>query len=546
VTASTAQERIERRGALHRLIERPELAAYVATTALALIPVWLPSVFPSQDGGAHMYNAHVLAMLLSGDAAHYSDIYSLNFTAVANWADHLLLALFTLLASPAIAEKLLVTTYVVAFAAAARYAVAAVRPDHAWVSHLALPLIFTFSVQMGFYNFILCFPLYFVLVGFYWRHRNGRPKGALALLLLTLYILHPLAWLFGVLTLTILVVANARDSHAHGHTSAATTARRALDVWIAATPGVVLLLVLIGNEPVDGAVWQPLPALLRHVFYGGPLWTFSPVDTALGAALFGLFAFGTGLAWKTARSGEASHALAWATGAYVLLLLILPSQWKSLGLITERIGTFAFLTWVLALAGHNYPPRARRALIIGAQALALLLVARWTVAVQALEPYLEEYLSVATHLEPSRRVLELNFAPRGRGPEGDRLSHPVAPFAHTIGLVGASRNAVILNDYEALTAVFPLKYRSDAGDLLESTLHDPPDFRIDDLEDFERSTCRPIDYVVVWQPDPDDPHTREMLSSLRDRYALVYVSEPGGRAQVHRRQGAGPCEETTP
>jgi hypothetical protein len=524
------------------LTRRAELVAYVATAGLSLIPVWLPSVFPSQDGGAHVYNAHVLASLAVGDrAGPYADIYRLNFTALANWADHVLLALLTALFSPATAEKLLVSAYLLAFAAAARYAAASIRPGQGWVAHLALPLLFTFSVQMGFYNFILCFPLHFLLIGFYWRHRSGRRWRPLAALLLALYILHPLAWLFGVLSLTIIVLANARDAHAHGHTSPRTTARRLLDVWLAAAPGFVLLLVLIGNEPVEKAEWQPLLALIRHVFFAGPVWTFSPVDTGLGAALFGLFAFGTVLAWQSTTPADASNALAWATGAYVLLMVVLPSQWKSLGLITERVGTFAFLTWVLALAGHAYAPRARRALIIGGQVLALLFVARWTVAVQSLEPYVEEYLSVAPHVERWHRVLELNFAPRGRGPDGERLSHPVAPFAHTISMVGAARDAVILNDYEAMTAVFPLKYRSGAADLLESTTHDPPDFRIADLEQFERVTCRPIDYIVIWQADPADEHTQAMLRSLRDRYVLTYVSQPGGRAQVHQRQGPAPC-----
>jgi hypothetical protein len=528
-----------------RRARRPELVAYAATTMLALLPIWLPSVFPSQDGGAHLYNAHVLAALTTGhDAAPYADIYALNFTALANWADHLLQAVLTLIASPELAEKLLLSGYEVAFAAAARYAATSIRPDQSWAAHLALPLIFTFSVQMGFYNFILCFPLYFVLIGFYWRHRDGHRTRALAALLLALYALHPLAWLFGGLTLTIIILSNARDRHVHGHTSERTTTRRLLDVWLAATPGLVLLFVLIGHEPVEAAEWQPFPALLRHLFFGGPIWTFSPVDTGLGAALFGLFAFGTALAWQSARADDASNALAWATGAYLILVVILPSQWKSLGLITERVGTFAFFTWVLALAGHRFSARARRALIIGAQALTVLMVARWTVAVQSLEPYVEEYLSVASHLAPSRRVLELNFATRGRGPEGERLSHPVAPFAHTIGLIGAERNDVILNDYEALTSVFPLKHRFAAADLLQGTLHDPPDFRMDDLEQFERATCRPIDYVVVWQADPDDQHTQELLRNLRDRYVLTYVSTPGGHVQVHERRGGRPCDGT--
>src|SRR3954468_7012568 len=204
----------------------------MATTTLALTPIWLPSAFPSQDGGAHLYNAHVLASLAGGRAAHYSDIYTLNFTALANWTDHLLLALLTAVVAPVIAEKLLVSGYVIAFAAAARYAAASIRHDQGWVAHLALPLIFTFSVQMGFYNFILCFPLYFLLIGFYWRHRDGRRQRAIAALLVAFYILHPLVWLFGVLTLTIIVMANARDVHAHGHTSVRTTTSRLGDVWL--------------------------------------------------------------------------------------------------------------------------------------------------------------------------------------------------------------------------------------------------------------------------------------------------------------------------
>jgi hypothetical protein len=525
-----------------RSIREPEFVAYVVTTAVALIPIWATSVFPSQDGGAHLYNGHVLAALARGaDAAHYTDIYTLNFSALANWADHLVLALLTTVLSPAAAEKLLVSVYVLLFAAAARYAATSIRPEGGWVSHLALPLIFTFSVHMGFYNFILCFPLYFLVIGYYWRHRGGHHMRGLALLLLALYVLHPLAWLFGVFALTMVVVATARDVHAHGHTSPWTTARRVLQVWLAATPGAILLLVLVGAEPSVTAEWQPFSSLVRHLYLGGPLWTFGATDTIFGAALFGLFAFVTIAAWRSSSADDARNALAWTTGAYLALLVVLPSQWKSLGLITERVGTFAFLTWVLALAGHTYGRRVRTATIVAAQVLALLLIARWTVMAQSLEPYVEEYLSVAPHIEPGSRVLELNFATRGRGADGERLSHPVAPFAHTIGHIGVGRNAVILNDYEALTAVFPLTHRTEAAKALRSTLHDPPDFRVDDLDRFERATCRPIDAIVIWQADPDDRHTQTLLRMLADRYVLTYVSQPRGRAEVHKRRGDVPC-----
>jgi len=179
--------------------------------------------------------------------------------------------------------------------------------------------------------------------------------------------------------------------------------------------------------------------------------------------------------------------------------------------------------------------------ITAAQVLALLLIARWTIAVQSLEPYVDEYLSVAPQVEKRKRVLEINFATRGRGPGGERLSNPVAPFAHTIGFIGAQRDAVILNDYEALTSVFPLRHHSGAADLLRSSLHDPPDILMDDLDRFERATCRPIDYVVIWQANRDDQHTQALLRNLADRYRVTYVSQPGGHAQVLTRRGDVPC-----
>ena len=100
---------------------------------------------------------------------------------------------------------------------------------------------------------------------------------------------------------------------------------------------------------------------------------------------------------------------------------------------------------------------------------------------------------------------------------------------------------MILNDYEALTSVFPLQHRSDAADLLRSTLHDPPDFLMDDLDQFERATCRPIDYIVIWQPNLDNPHTQALLRNLGDRYVVTYVSQPNGHARVLTRRGDVPC-----
>ena len=112
-----------------RIPRTPEFAAYVVTTLLALVPLWIAPVFPSQDGGSHLYNAHVLGSLLTGDNVPYADIYRLNFAALANWSDHLVLALLTSVVAAPTAEKLLLSAYVLLFAVAARYAAASIHPN---------------------------------------------------------------------------------------------------------------------------------------------------------------------------------------------------------------------------------------------------------------------------------------------------------------------------------------------------------------------------------------------------------------------------------
>ena len=189
-----------------------------------------------------------------------------------------------------------------------------------------------------------------------------RPAHALlaAMLLLVLYLLHPLAWLFGVLSLTHHRDRRAREAVTPTVTRRpGTTARRLMDVWLAAAPGVVLLFVLIGQRtgraPPSGSHCPRCCGTSSLADRSGRSARSTPRSAPRSSACLRSAPSSRG---GRRASDDASNALAWVTGAYLLLLVVLPSQWKSLGLITERVGHVR-VPHVGAGAGRALLPAAR-------------------------------------------------------------------------------------------------------------------------------------------------------------------------------------------
>lgn len=95
--------------------------------AASLAPIWLFRYIPTQDGPAHLYNSHILRQYLNPDY-NFQQFYNLRATLFPNWIAHALLGLSMFLFPPLIAEKVVISLYVILFPLAIAYLLEAVDP----------------------------------------------------------------------------------------------------------------------------------------------------------------------------------------------------------------------------------------------------------------------------------------------------------------------------------------------------------------------------------------------------------------------------------
>ena len=103
-------------GFLDKTWQHGEGALFWALALLYLVPVWAYRYVPTNDGPSHVDNARILKGLLSSSKG-YEAYFEIRAEPIPNWTSHLLLAGMLYVAPALIAEKLLVSLYILGFAA---------------------------------------------------------------------------------------------------------------------------------------------------------------------------------------------------------------------------------------------------------------------------------------------------------------------------------------------------------------------------------------------------------------------------------------------
>jgi hypothetical protein len=167
-------------------IDRGRIEAFVfwALAVAHVIPVWSFRYIPTQDGPSHVNNAQIIRDLHNPEAG-YDRFFEVKLDPLPNLTSHLLLAGLMYVVPPLIAEKLLVTGYILGFAGSFRYFLGAFGPDHRPLSWAGLLFVFNRCFWMGFYNYCLSLVLLWWILGFVIRRLGTlQAGGAFALVLL--------------------------------------------------------------------------------------------------------------------------------------------------------------------------------------------------------------------------------------------------------------------------------------------------------------------------------------------------------------------------
>lgn len=517
----------------------------VAFTLLA--PLWLFVHFHSQDGPAHVYNAGLALRLLRDQSDVLRAFFEWNIEAFPNWFSHASLAALLTVLPPPWAEKLLLTAYVVSLPLSFRYALVGFRPAAAPLAWLSVPFVLNRYVHEGFYNRAFAFVPFFLALGFYVRRRGAlppRPAGAFGLLVLWVYFCTSGSFVLLLVALVVLAAAFILQDLAAG-LPRWNAGRARLPGLAAALPSLVLFLRFEIQQHPERTGVPPGPLERARYLLGlydlvvfdmREAWIAAALAILLGAALVVV----ARARWK--ESGWRAEDALLVTALVFTGLYFAAPQVSVPGVRSEpthiRLSLHVLLAFVFWIA-QGLPGRAARPVLAGALAAGLALTAVRLPGYARLDTLAADEASLAPAVPRGATFLPLSFDHEGY--VGSRRPLPedwiIGPLRHAADRIATERDLVSMDNYQADTQHFPLRFRAGANahELLQSRLDSPGCVRI---ARFNRLAPRPIDFVLVWRRDlaPADACTRATLRAVDAGYRRVRVS-PLGYAELLEHRG---------
>ncbi len=510
--------------------------AFWGVLALQLLPVWLFRYFPSQDSPMHLYNCMLLKEMLLSQPSLAHSYFALNPAVSPNALGHILLTGLLFVASPLIADKLFVTFYAITLGLSVRYALRSIRPESVFLSFLFLPIVFNFTVHMGFYNFCSAFALFFWTLGYWWRNAstlNWHKTGILAAAFLTMYTAHLMVLVFTLIVVCILALEAVFRSGSGKFWQVPQ-----FKSFYAFVPATALAGLYLLRHHSDTALEPPFHSL-RELLWDNFIISYGVKEGFIAGLFFSFLAIVT--VWQIWQLVKERPR--WYTGGLFLVLVlfiaiyfVIPNNMFGGGFARVRVLLFVVFVDLFWLTQFSYPRTLVRLTQFASISMALGLLVLDASAYSRLNPYLEEYVSAGSVIARDTSMLELSYSERGRTPDGQRLSWRVSPFRHAGAYIGIDRRLALVDNYEAKTGYFPLVYKQGLNPYdWTDALDDAPCI---DLDGYVSASHRPINYIVVWFPDaqdPENPCVLRVLKHLQLNYRLIYKS-PRNLVHVHQLQ----------
>jgi hypothetical protein len=183
---------------------------YILLLAAHLAVVWLLPYIPTQDGPSHIYNLVILKDLLNG-GKEWGDFFTFQLRAVPNLGFHIIAYPLLSLFSPLIVEKIFISTYIVLLGVSVPLFLLTFKRPVLPLAYLVFPVIFNFTLLMGFYSYVMAIPLFILAFSLGWavRHRSTYCKFACFNLAgLILFYFHLIPFIFFQISLAAIIMAD--------------------------------------------------------------------------------------------------------------------------------------------------------------------------------------------------------------------------------------------------------------------------------------------------------------------------------------------------
>ena len=500
-------------------MQKPWVVLILALTVLYLIPIWSFHYFPSQDGPSHIANAEVIKDF--GDQERVFDqYYRLNTRPFPNWISHLWLAGWLYLVPPLVAEKLLLSLYVILMPLCIWYLLQAAGHRQPLYLLLAYPFIYHFSLFMGFYNFSLAVPLCILSLGYWWKHREAWTWQRVAILnlcLATTYFSHLVPYLLFYALVPFLAIASLR-----------TRWRLLLLNLVSVLPASILGIQYVLTSGFSAAAQTPnnlgnFSRLLGELLWLNGLVSFNLVhEKRLGRVLVVVIAVAIvlGIAHRMWRWHRERTALLESRDYFLLPCVIVLGFYFYLpdgvanqgGLVTARMNLLAGL-FILPWLKEDIWKMARWGMTVLAVGVVLLNWGYFTHRIHLFQPELRAYTAGTDLLGENDVVMPLIFDKTGP------YSGRVQVFTHAMNYYCLENGNINLGNYEAQQHYFPVSFREDFQRPTISQVHYTP-------QEIDFGACAEyVKYIVAFGENAD------VLRQVEIHYGLLRHEE---RLRVYR------------
>jgi hypothetical protein len=480
-----------------------------ALIVVYLLPIWLFPYFPTQDGVSHVYNSQILTEYNNSEY-QFRDYYEINWYPFPNWISHFSLAVLMFVFPSLIAEKIFLSLYVILFPLAIHYFLNAVQRGRYPLVILSFTFIYNYLFLMGFYNFAVSVPLFFLALGYWWKHKDEMNRTRIILLNLLIvitYFSHLISYAFILFSVALLALFHFRRD-----------LKQILITGCYLLPASVLILVylptsdLLAGEPPEFGIGR-IGELFNNLIGMHVLVAYTDPPNWISGAVSVLLLFLAAVTiWQNRRDTEERHLgqRAFLCLACVLfgLYFILPNSIGPGGWVNDRLAILAVLAmfaWFRVLE----PLPWRRVFTAIVILLALLNILYVGILFKNLNAEIREFTTFVQRVGKNKVILPLHFDPRGS-------SKRVGIFVNAANYYCLDNGCINLGNYEIQFDYFPIRFNADFETPLEEKewvqiVHWQPE-KID-LCDYADN----VDYLLLWGT-PDEPIVAEAIEAC---YTLV-------------------------
>jgi hypothetical protein len=486
---------------------------------LHLAPILVSHYFPTADGPAHLYNSRLILELLTNNQSPIGEFFAFNSFLNPNSIGHLILSGLMLVFPAFIAEKLLLSIYLIGLPISFRYLFMKLQFKNTYLIYFIFPFTYSFLFYFGFYNFLIGLVFFFFTLA-YWIEsikNNLHLKQGMVLFILTLCIF--LSHLFVLLMFSLCLVSfNIPHIKALFNSNQRNTAISQLGIQLLIiAPTLILSILFLGYNPVQtgelnylslSELWEMIQQVqpVKGVKYGKEAIFSKWIFILLAATSLYLLVFRL----KKIKSTVNQKSLLWGLVSIVCLIALFksPDSSQSMGFISSRIILFFFLFYIIFLSTQKIPSWLGiiSFLLINYVNIALLKI--YYQNAQENKGIVESLSEAVQKVEVYSIILPINTSENWQ-------------FAHFSNYLGVEKPVVVTENYEATLNYFPLKWKKKT--MAQIPYQESGEKVINAI--IANQLVEHIDYIFILQKKSTSESSPLYLKNIMHRINLIYKNE---------------------